>query len=42
MALVNIRAPAASVAVAPEGDTCPLIRSASTELVVIAVSDLLD
>ena len=26
MALVNMRAPAANVAVAPEGDTCPVIR----------------
>jgi hypothetical protein len=41
MALVIIRALAARFAVAPEDDTCPVLPFASTELVVIAVSDLL-
>jgi hypothetical protein len=40
MALVIINPLAASVAVTPGGDTSPVVRSASRELVVMAVSDL--
>jgi hypothetical protein len=35
------RAPVASVAVAPEGDACPVMPSTLGGLVVVAVSDLL-
>jgi hypothetical protein len=41
MALVIIRALAARFAVAPGDDTCPVLPSASRELVLMVVSDLL-